>query len=367
MRVHTAKRTILWSSHFTSHLDRSNIASQKRRFGFTLIETLVVISIVSLLIGLLLPAVQASRETARRISCANNLKQIGLATSAYMSRHGCLPMINTRYNPQTGQYGCYSAITMIVPDIELTSLFNGINFTLPSVAVTGSNGGPLTDKPHPANNTIAQTVVSTFLCPSDPIQGNTSQFGGSNYRTNMGTLEPPLTGRPAPVESQNGAFLTNRAITPADIIDGMTNTASYAEKPRGSNSKAFRPYSGYWINQSILYTTQDDLLKTCMNYTTAPLYQNDTGNSWFLPFYRYTYYNHNAGPNSNIPDCVGGWNNPDPAILNGLFSARGYHYSGVNTLYCDGHVAFARRSINLAIWRAMGTRNGGEVVEETVH
>jgi prepilin-type processing-associated H-X9-DG protein len=135
------------------------------------------------------------------------------------------------------------------------------------------------------------------------------------------------------------------------------------KKSRGFISDRFAPFSGYWIKRSALYTTQDELLKTCGSLTGEPQeFQNDVGTCWFMPYLRFTFYKHDTGPNSAVPDCVGGWNNSDPAFFNGAFAARSYHAGGVNIAFMDGHVAFQSGAMGLAIWRAIGTRAGGESV-----
>src|SRR5689334_4426644 len=124
---------------------------KQNRRGFTLIELLVVIAIISVLIALLLPAVQAAREAARRAQCTNNLKQVGLALHGYHDVHGCLP---SGYTFQTGfTWGGFGWATMILPGVEQKALFDAANFDL----------ALWTD----ANTTVATTVISFYLCPSD--------------------------------------------------------------------------------------------------------------------------------------------------------------------------------------------------------
>src|SRR3954452_15339937 len=122
-----------------------------RRPAFTLIEILVVIAVIAILIALLLPAVQRAREAARRISCTNNLKQVGIALHQYHDTHGCLPM---GYTWQTNYVrGGFGWGAMILPGVEQTPLFNAANFSL-----------PLWNR---VNTTVATSAISFFLCPSD--------------------------------------------------------------------------------------------------------------------------------------------------------------------------------------------------------
>ena len=157
---------------------------------FTLIELLVVIAIIAVLIALLLPAVQAAREAARRISCTNNLKQIGLALHNYISAIGVLPP--GRFNSHIAGHGnCWGAYSQLVPYLDQSAIFNAFNFNLP----------PDTDALAVANSTGFQTFLSTFLCPTDSppelITVCGVQFATHNYDLNVGSgysvLQNPLT------------------------------------------------------------------------------------------------------------------------------------------------------------------------------
>src|SRR5689334_3146917 len=145
------------------------------RRGFTLIELLVVIAIIGVLIALLLPAVQAAREAARRAQCTNNLKQIALAVHNYADTHGRYPIargtrparpydITSRYN--------YSGFAQILPYLEQRPVYDAINFNL---TVTIQDG----------NTTVISSVVAAFLCPSEN-QKAPLETAGTNYRFNEG-------------------------------------------------------------------------------------------------------------------------------------------------------------------------------------
>jgi prepilin-type processing-associated H-X9-DG protein len=260
-------------------------------------------------------------------------------------------------------FGSFSVHTKLLPYLDQLPLYEAVNFSRPGVADLPA--GLDHRIPHESNWTAARTALDVFLCPADSA-GRDGEWAGTNYRANFGTAQDAPSDRPRPpIESQNGAFLNLSTLSHSDFADGLTNTAFFSEKPRGISSAHFHPFVGYWKHLSALYTTQDELVLTCASLTGQPaLYQNDVGTRWFIPYLRFTHYNHNVGPNGAVPDCVGGWNNDDPAIINGSFAARSYHQSGVNVLFGDGRAVFVRNGLALTIWRALGTRAGGEAVSE---
>lgn len=337
--------------------------------GFTLVELLVVISLMSFLAGLLLPAVQSSRETGRRIACLNNLRQLGIATSSYSNSHSIFPIINNGFSGYVSgvptRYGCYSALTQLLPYIDLTPAYSALNFSRPGASDVLQGHESTLFVPDASNHTVARLVVSTFMCSSDPIQAQ-GPWAGTNYRTNLGVLMPAETATShVPNESTNGAFtLLPTALGPPSFSDGLSHTVFFGEKNRGAPTTSFNRFVGYWINYSSTYTTLKELIATCNSPNAEPdSFQNDVGNLWLHPFYRYTFYNHNLGPNSGIPDCVGSWNSADPAIGNGAFAARSYHPGRVNVVFGDGHATSIENTIETHVWRALATRAGNELLE----
>ncbi len=143
-----------------------------RRRGFTLIELLVVIAIISVLIALLLPAVQAAREAARRMQCTNNLKQIGIALHNYEGSNGLFPPGRTNY-PHL-----WSSLAQLLPSMEGNALFNAVNYDFPSEA---------NNAPYLANTTAESAAINQFLCPTDGITNVIPVFGATNYVSCAGT------------------------------------------------------------------------------------------------------------------------------------------------------------------------------------
>ena len=180
-----------------------------KRQAFTLVELLVVIAIIGILIALLLPAVQAAREAARRISCANNLMQLGIAVQGYESAHEVLPPgVSDPVNPvQSLPVSLHhSWITYLLPYIEQNNAFKQIDF---KSSVYG-----------PANKAVYDLSIEVLMCPSD-----TGTLGnGSNYAACHHDVEAPIA------NNNNGVFFLNSRIAYDDISDGSTHTIFFGEK-----------------------------------------------------------------------------------------------------------------------------------------
>jgi len=341
------------------------------RGGFTLIELLVVISVISLLIGLLLPAVQSAREAARRASCGNNLRQIGLALNQYQSTWTHYPLLYeglfTRPDkdgeaPQG--FGSFSVHSTLLPFLDRSDAYHAINHQVPVISEL-VHFDPTA--PHPANATVGRLSVDVFLCPSDPVRARVGEWGGVNFRANIGTVIPPSGAGAslAPVEGVNGAFIVGGSVGAGDFLDGASSTVAFSEKPKGAESRGGldRFIGHWWQDYGLLYTTADELLAACRMLDEPPQsYSNEVGAIWMQWGLKNTEYTHNAVPNSAVPDCQGGWNASSYPFRNGSFAARSYHPNGVNAAFVDGHVAFIGASVDVRTWRALGTRDGGEPV-----
>src|SRR6516164_5727222 len=136
--------------------------------GFSLVELLAVLAVIGTLVALLLPAVQSARDAARRMECANNLKQIGLALHSYHQSFGAFPMGGSKNNRKLDgdnydQWSVWSAHAAILPGLELSPMFNAINFDFAPEITDGVS--------HPMNATVNLAVINAFLCPSDARAG----------------------------------------------------------------------------------------------------------------------------------------------------------------------------------------------------
>ncbi|MGP0062454.1 MAG: DUF1559 domain-containing protein [Isosphaeraceae bacterium] len=328
----------------------------RQRPGFTLIELLVVIAIISVLIALLLPAVQSAREAARRMQCTNNLKQLGLALNSYHASWNGFP-VGFLYayqgilpNSSASQYR-WSVLAQMAPYLEQANVFNAINFNFP-IAHMPTTGGALFWPYFEANTTAMATQVAMFLCPSDGAAPPAVGTGPTNYAFCSGDGS-----NGGDATNADGVFILGPSLSVASVTDGTSQTAAASEQSLGIAG----PYS-----QPAPTPTPMPWSRAMSRVAAAPLtdaacavapdgWLLNKGSSWWDGNYQNALYNHYLPPNANRPDCIV-YHNP------GWKAARSYHPGGVNLLSCDGHVAFIKDSVNLATWRALSTRAGGEVV-----
>ena len=356
------------------------------RRGFTLIELLVVIAIIAVLIALLLPAVQAAREAARRSQCVNNLKQFGLALHNYESTTNVFPpgRINTYI---AGNGHCWGAYAQMLPQLEMQALSNALNFSInPETDYTSTSAV--------ANLTGAVTVLNTLLCPSDggPTLVNvgavgTAMYAVHNYLMNVGSGYSVVQNPPAPRTPPNGILFENSAVSLAMITDGTSGTVAISEtirstfgSPTGANTLAVfaqNPLSGFVITGTNTAgngppITDDASYQSQCQTSTPKGFQPTRGVKWLYGAPGHSMYNHRRPPNDKGYDCRGGLPHSDksPADWQNLslnIAARSRHSGGANSLFCDGHVGFMKDSIAGAVWQALGSRNGGEVVSSDSH
>lgn len=337
----------------------SQFRPESSRSAFTLIEVLVAISVIGLLMGLLIPAVISSREASRRVDCMSRLKQIGAALSAHESTHGAFPSaflargIDKDGGPRPTN-APPAPHYQILPYLEQSALFNSVN-TRP-----GSDLDSVAR--HQANQTAFGTALAVFLCPS-----SIAELGpGNSYRACVGSLPYEFDD---PGRGGGGAFTGYRGLAPRDFEDGLSRTAGFSERTMGSGPKA-RPardrdiwYSG--LSALVSRPSADRVLAGCGAAASAPPEAwTRAGESWLQGGYPDTLYNHIAPPNWSGMDCSLGAPVADPgSISGGAFTARSQHRGGVNVLLMDGSVQAVSSTIDLKVWRALGTRSGHETVQ----
>ena len=326
--------------------DRSN-RKRRRPGGFTLVELLVVIAIIGILIALLLPAVQAARESARRMQCTNNLKQIGLAVHLYMDASKRLPAGGRNPHNETWYHD-------ILPYIEQGALYD-----LWDSDIMYYQGD---------NIDIARTPVATVTCPSDPGAAfDTTTSWRGNYACNAGNvgvegttswnvtvLESRTLGSET-VENGGQPFIIAtwepeyhdpppfRYVRIAEVSDGLSRTLGFAECFKGTSDASLHQYRDIrggvfhaafcWFTTWLLPNTPDpdvnpDSYRCCVSTASAPcLSANDVG-----------------GPRA--------------------MAARSAHPGGVNVCMLDGSARFIGDEIEWSTWQALGTTGAGDAVGE---
>ncbi|HID76097.1 MAG TPA: DUF1559 domain-containing protein [Planctomycetaceae bacterium] len=342
----------------------------KGRNGFTLVELLVVIAIVGILIALLLPAVQAAREAARRMQCTNNLKQIGLALHSFHDSHNQFPIGSPRktcpgYEHIPAWVYRWGPFAMLTPYMEQFNIYQSLNLDVPLYGHTGIFWGPGSGV-HPSNRVPVTQEISFFYCPSDKRQkvvppGAELEFAPTNYMACWGRGAPTERGT-AVFDDADGLFNSAFAVRFADVTDGTSNTAAFSESLLPD---ANTPWSGVVLteqNKDIVIVgarSRGDPALTvqfCTRFGRPVASRPGRCTRWVDGFVLYTAYYHWWEPNSRIPDCAK-W-----GPLRSLWQmARSRHPGGVNILFVDGSVHFVSETIDVQTWRALGSRNGGEV------
>lgn len=323
--------------------------TQKRDRAFTLVELLVVIAIIGILIAMLLPAVQAAREAARRMACSNNMKQLGVALHNFESAKGTIPAGQTRSeNDPNGIY--FSTIALLVPYAEQSPEFN-------------------MDNAWTTENFVISSKPPFLMCPSDSLVDKSSEAGWSNYHTNCGTWVY-LTGWDGIVGSafDVGGGTALEALKFSDIRDGLSHTAAFSEVVNGMGTStapatrndcfSFGSLPGGTVAQARTQFLSKSWIGSDPHANLIP---------WGSEYWRYrghpyiegtvwrTWYNHILPPNNPCWQTGDWWQLVTPA---------GSHHPGVvSVALCDGSVTIVDDEIDPDVWTALGTRSGGETVE----
>ncbi|EAQ82046.1 DUF1559 domain-containing protein [Blastopirellula marina] len=337
----------------------------KKRTGFTLVELLVVIAIIGVLIALLLPAVQQAREAARRMSCSNQLKQLGLAMHNYHDTYLALPA-RVGGTEVTGPR--ISGWISLLPFIEERALYDQIVSTSPAFNV----------KPWEKNYVPYNTQVQMLICPSETGIVQSSDIfdgkGSSNYAFSIGDC--CRYSLPQQNAEARGVFSKYDFCNFKKITDGLSNTVMLGEKGLGSDEKNL--IGGIVVTGSPWVVNEQDginpgicqalrpLGKTYSN-TTATL--NYSGRRWSDGAVNMQGFCTILAPNS--PSCSRKTNDWSESII----TASSYHPGGANAVFCDGSVSFIPETIDTGdlskmapqsgpspygVWGAMGSKSGQE-------
>ena len=307
---------------------------KNKKNAFTIIELLVVVTVIAVLVAFLVPAVQSMRETSRRLSCVNSLKQLGIALHGYESSHKVFPRGENGFSPQA----------MMLPYLEQEALFNSINTNMHSSESANQN------------ETAFNVQLSVLLCPSDKTPENSLSV--SSYCVNYGSGFNLYDAIP------NGPFswqINTPGVGTQMIVDGLSQTCAISEWATGRSLNVRDPKRSTFMAGTKIIDISDyeKFLSDCQN-VNKKIAQVDSpwkGIEWYVLGCGNSAYNHNLTPNENTCKSAG-------VIAQGAWTAGSYHPGGINVLFTDGHVAFTKDSISLAAWRALGTMNGHEVIYE---
>ena len=324
--------------------------------GFTLVELLVVIAIIGVLVGLLLPAVQAGREAARRMSCSNNMKQIGLALHMHHDTVGHFPsqrdITHAPVAPALQSFYRWGPLAMLTPYLEQSAIYEAIDLAKPLYVFT--LGPPPSVVTHPDLSDKVATTVPTFLCPSDVHEEVSSEWGATNYHANNGSG----TDGGVYVDS-DGLFYIDSRKRFRDMLDGTSHTAAFCEAIVGSgladstrgvaNLGAERVTASVWNAGA---TTIED--SWCLDDTSTVIFKR--GEKWADGSVNDTGYHHFRSPNALENDCY----SRSAAIK----SARSRHIGGILMLLADGSVRFVTDSVDTDTWRNVGSIADRQVVGE---
>jgi prepilin-type N-terminal cleavage/methylation domain-containing protein/prepilin-type processing-associated H-X9-DG protein len=341
----------------------------KRRAGggFTLVELLVVIAIIGVLVALLLPAVQAAREAARRSQCANNLKQLALGGLNYESAKKEMPLGRKKgFNPNGSAVSQWGHLALILPQMEGGNAFTQIDFSIPT-----------------NNSPVKLIQFDFFICPSDPEDrqnndvcnaGIWENAGRTAYYGNGGslageTIESP-SGSKIYIENNNGIFLTNRAVRLKEVTDGTSHTALYTERVRGDGDRNIVETASDWLKMS--GSAGETALQThnaCSAITNPSALVGNGGQyccggrNWVHGDYGTSRYTHTMPPNSM--SCTRGSGNLTAIQVNedgAATTASSRHSGGVNVAMVDGSTHFVSDSVDYLVWMAAGSAAGEETV-----
>jgi len=341
-----------------------NMRHSWKRRAFTLIELLVVIAIIAILVALLLPAVQQAREAARRTSCKNNLKQIGIAMHNYHDVHNQFPP-SVGWNPGPAYRddirGAFSDKVYMLPMLERANEFSRIRYDQLPYAHWWRG-----------DNTGLSGRLPVFNCPSNANPNMNGPDGNFTYAINNGVQNYSGSGtnRISGWEGRhNGAasylgHVSNPPVNFQAITDGSSNTAAYSEFAMDTFRPEPYPQKSFQVKTWAGGNNHRELRQSCLATTASA--DNGGGRhamrgaGWAWSFVgQGSVYSHNMNPNETA--C---FSNEGDWFGSSMMSASSWHTGGAQICLCDGSVKFISENIDFETWVKIGVRNDGQVVGE---
>ena len=331
---------------------RQGTMKTARRTGHTIVEILVAIAIIGLLAAIVIPAVMNARQSAARLQCANNLRQLGVGLHAYEEANGSFPP-SVLIGGGGFQATIWGAHVLLLSHVGEQNLYDEINRNVYAASSPQENG------------TAMRRTPDLYLCPSDGTPRNEvrPQFPPTafyNYSICVGdgfAVAPDAVVTDETEFMANGLFTAPRGVRTADVADGLSRTAAFGERIHGRPDVLVPETDSAWtprIDSTYLIevspATPQTAYETCRTLA-GPRGGLPNNDNWFTD----VGYTHQSTPNQT--SC---WPNLPVGSFNGSLTASSAHAGGVNVLLADGHVDFVADAVDLQVWRAAATRSGGE-------
>ncbi len=351
---------------------KSRGPSTRALAGFTLVELLVVIAIIGVLVALLLPAVQAAREAARRTQCTNNLKQLGIGIHNFHDTNNKFPFNYQLVGPNAWE--ALSAHYFILPFIEQQTVFQ--QFRIPTTALPGQStgAGAVGDSAMWSfdYNGPMNVELKVFKCPSATHRATRSVgWGGPgcNYGWSTGSRTEVVWAG----QNLNGLIAYQNERGMRDATDGLSNTLLASEFLGGTgvnSGAATYPFDIFYggdgpftsvVNKDFPTQAELDAIGTAAKALSGGGFRGNNGGNWAWYAAGHSTLNTSAPPNWRFPSaggncCPGGAHDWSNAVL----PARSMHPNGVNAVMGDGSVRFVTNTIDLLTWQRVGNRSDGQ-------
>ena len=319
------------------------------RWGFSLVELLVSLGVISTLLGFIAPAIQASRESSRRLQCLNHMRQFAVAEHSFESAHGHFPEVSFGPSDNIGlvSRAILSHHYSLLPYLDQTATFQQVDV---SAGLQSSLNTP------PVYAGASLPNIPLFHCPSDIFRS-----GCNSLRVCAGT-SPGLHGYDFSSNGDRplGGFGVGRSRQASEFTDGQSNTIMLSERVLGDwDSNRYEPFRDIAMQIPGDFLTPDEAAWRCRDLVIPNnVAYSHGGGSWLYEFYAHTAFNNVLPPNSPIPDCSSALRLDQ--IPQGAFSARSLHRGGVNVAFVDGSARFISESISLNLWRGLASASGNE-------